>query len=181
MYETQLKKYRDVLDRSMSLKYAIEGVLFDDLMQARSLLFMRYVIVWLLRIATGSDWLPGKNIQLPLSPEQPEKFRMLPEYVLEDVISNFKFIFRYVPHIITSLQSDELIALCITFLTNSEYIKNPGLKSGLVTLLFNGTWPIYSRQKGVLGDALIGDKFANQHLLHAVMKFYIGKLPHMTT
>lgn len=44
----------------MQLKYAIEGVLFDDVMQARSLQFMRYVIVFMLRTASGSDYVPGK-------------------------------------------------------------------------------------------------------------------------
>lgn len=47
----------------MSLKYAIEAVLFDKHMQTRSLLFMRYVTVWLLRIATGSNYVPGVKIQ----------------------------------------------------------------------------------------------------------------------
>lgn len=75
---------------------------------------------------------------------------------------------------------DEVIALCITFLTNSEYIKNPYLKAKLVTLLFHGTWPVYHKTKGVLGDALTGTKFANDHLLHALMKFYIGKLNNMS-
>lgn len=74
-----------------------------------------------------------------------------------------------------SAVGDEIIALCITFLTNSEYIKNPYLKAKLVSLLFHGTWPIYHRTKGVLGDALTGTTFANDHLLHALMKFYIGK------
>lgn len=74
-----------------------------------------------------------------------------------------------------SAVGDEIIALCITFLTNSEYIKNPYLKAKLVSLLFHGTWPIYHRTKGVLGDALTGTKFANDHLLHALMKFYIGR------
>jgi ubiquitin conjugation factor E4 B len=72
-----------------------------------------------------------------------------------------------------SALGDEVNALCITFLTNSEYIKNPYLKAKLVTLLFHGTWPIYHLSKGVLGDALTGTKFANDHLLHALMKFYI--------
>ncbi len=74
-----------------------------------------------------------------------------------------------------SAVGDEAIALCITFLTNSDYIKNPYLKAKLVSLLFNGTWPVYHRTKGVLGDSLIGLKFANDHLLHALIKFYIGK------
>lgn len=63
--------------------------------------------------------------------------------------------------------------LCITFLRNSEYVKNPSLKSGLVSLLFHGTFPVYHRQKGILGDALTTDQFATDNLLHALMKFYI--------
>lgn len=62
-FELGLNKYNDVLEKAMSLKYAIEGVLFDDLMQARSLQFMRYVIVWLIRVAAQSDYLPGKVVQ----------------------------------------------------------------------------------------------------------------------
>ncbi len=172
-FEAAVKRYTDVLDKAMSLKYAIEGVLFDDLMQARSLTFMRYVIVWVLRLVTTSDFTPGKTISLPLAEAQPEAFKNLPEYVLEDIVGNFKFIFRFIPHVIISTQTDELIALCITFLRSSEYIKNPGIKSGLVTLLYQGCWPSNHRQKGILGDALTGEKFANDHLLHALMKFYI--------
>jgi len=74
-----------------------------------------------------------------------------------------------------SANSDELIAMCITFLTNSDYVKNPYLKAKLVSLLYHGSWPVYHRSKGILGDSLTGSKFANDHLLHALMKFYIGK------
>lgn len=47
----------------MSLKYAVEGVLFDKAMQTKSLMFMRVVTVWLLRIATGSDYTPDKTVK----------------------------------------------------------------------------------------------------------------------
>ena len=47
----------------MSLKFAIEGVLFDKQMQTKSLQFMRYVTVWLLRVATQTDYVPGKDVQ----------------------------------------------------------------------------------------------------------------------
>lgn len=171
--EEQLRRFNDVLDKAMSLKYAIEGVLFDKLMQAKSLLFMRVVTVWLLRVATGSDYVPGTIITLPLPATPPEAFGFLPEYVLEDIVGNFNFLFRNIPDVMISAVGDELIALCITFLTNSEYIKNPYLKARLVTLLFNGTWPVYHRSKGVIGDSLTRSKFANDHLLHALMKFYI--------
>src|ERR1700733_9234217 len=113
-FEAQIKPYVDVLNKFTSLKYAIQGVLRDKNMQTRSLLFMRYVTVWLLRVATQSDYTPDKTVQLPLAAEQPDAYRTLPEYVLEDILSNFNFIFRTVPDIMISAVGDEIIALCIT-------------------------------------------------------------------
>jgi ubiquitin conjugation factor E4 B len=61
--EAKLQRYTPVLDKALQLKYSIEGVLNDKNMQAKSLLFMRYVTVWLLRVATGSDYTPDKTIK----------------------------------------------------------------------------------------------------------------------
>lgn len=133
---------------------------------------MRYVIVWLLRLASGRN-LPKESLRLPLPQEQPEVFKCLPEYFLEDVVDNFKFITRNIPHIIVSTQCEELVNVCLTFLRSSHYIKNPGLKSGLVTILFHGVWSPYRNQKGVLSDLLNASSFCHQHLLHALMQFYI--------
>lgn len=133
---------------------------------------MRYVIVWLLRLASHQN-VPQEQLNLPLPDEQAEAFKVLPEYFLEDVTDNFKFITSNVPDILTPQQCDELVQVCVTFLRNSEYVKNPGVKSGLVTILFYGSRQFYNHPKGVLGDLLIGSDFANKHLLHALMKFYI--------
>ena len=173
MFDNAIKKYKDQVDKGLSYKYAVQGVLLDDLTQARSMQFMRYVIVWLLRLVAPGHGYPKQPLKLPLPEEQSEVFRCLPEYFLEDIVGNFKFIMRNMPQIITSTQSDELVMLCITFLRSSEYIKNPYLKSGLVTILFHGIWPVYNRSKGILGDILTSMPFATDHLLHALMKFYI--------
>lgn len=45
----------------MCQKFASEGVLFDKVMQAKSLTFMRYVTVWLLRVAGNADYTPEKS------------------------------------------------------------------------------------------------------------------------
>jgi ubiquitin conjugation factor E4 B len=173
MFDRAVKKYADRIEKGLSYKFAVQGVLLDDLNQARSMQFMRYVIIWLLRVAAPDQDIPKTVIKLPLSVEQPEVFKCLPEYFLEDVVGNYKFIMRNMPHIITATQSDELVMLCVTFLRSSEYIRNPYLKSGLVTILFHGIWPVYGRQKGILGDLLNSLPFATQHLLHSLMKFYI--------
>jgi ubiquitin conjugation factor E4 B len=173
MLDLALKRHTSVLEKSMALRFSIEGILLEHKMQSRSLQFMQYVTVWLLRVASQTEYTPGKQLQLPLPADQPEAFKCLPEYALQDVVDNFKFVFRHIPQIILSAAGEEMIALCITFLESSEYVRNPYLKSSLVTLLSHGTWPTYQNKKGVLGDLLTNTKFANDHLLHAVMKFYI--------
>lgn len=173
VFDRALKKYKDQIDKGHSYKLAVQGVLLDDLSQARSMQFMRYVIIWLLRVASPRQNIPKDHLRLPLPAEQNEVFKYLPEYFLDVVVGNFKFIMRNMPQVITSTQSDELVVLCITFLQSSEYIKNPYLKSGLVTILYHGIWPVYGRSKGVLGDLLKSSPFATEHLLHALMKFYI--------
>ncbi|KAL8917560.1 MAG: hypothetical protein Q9172_005785 [Xanthocarpia lactea] len=172
MFDNAVKKYKDQIDKGLSYKYAVQGVLLDEIMQARSLQFMRYVIVWLLRLASAANF-PHQPIKLPLEPHPTSVFEALPEYFLEDVVGAYRFVMRNMPWTISSTQSDELIILCITFLRNSEKIKNPYLKSGLVTIMFAGTWPAPNRPKGVLGDLLMGMPIATEHLLHALMKFYI--------
>ncbi|KAK4610237.1 Ubiquitin conjugation factor E4 [Fulvia fulva] len=171
-YEESLQRYKNHLDNMASRIHATEGILLDDLNQARSMQFMRYVIVWLLRLATGQN-LPTAQLQLPLPETQADVFRFLPEYFLEDIVDNFKFITRHMPNIITPQQSEELVQVCITFLRSTEYVKNPGVKSGLVTILFTGVYPWGHNRRGILGDQLIGSSFAHKHLLHALMKFYI--------
>ncbi|KAK3304134.1 ubiquitin elongating factor core-domain-containing protein [Chaetomium strumarium] len=171
--EAALKRHTNVLERAVALRLSIEGVLLEQKMQTRSLQFMRYVTVWLLRVASQTEYTPDKPLRLPLPADQPDAFKCLPEYALQDIVDNFKFVFRHLPQIILTAAGDEMIALCITFLESSEYVKNPYLKSSLVTLLFQGTWPTYHLKKGVLGDLMTNTKFANDYLLHAVMKFYI--------
>lgn len=62
-FEEQVRRFTDVLEKSMSLKFAIEGVLSDKPMQAKALNFNRYVTVWLLRVASQSDYKPDKTLQ----------------------------------------------------------------------------------------------------------------------
>ncbi|KAH6639448.1 ubiquitin elongating factor core-domain-containing protein [Boeremia exigua] len=171
IFDAHVKRIKDQIERGTCTSYAIAGILSDETMQARSMQLMRYVIVWLLRLVSGTDF-PKTDLQLPLPSEQSLAFRCLPEYFVEDIVGNFKFITRMMPHIITGTQCEELVKICIVFLRNSEYIKNPYLKSGLVTILYHGVWEIPHRPKGVLGDTLFGNKFAMKHLLHALMQFY---------
>ena len=172
MFDQAVQKYKDKVDLGIALKYSLQGVLFDEQWQARSMLFMRYVTVWLLRLVSRVNF-PQETLKLPLPEQQPEVFQSLPEYFLEDIVSNFKFIMWCMPQIITATQGDELVMLCITFLESTDYIKNPYLKAGLVSILFRGTWPRPGGARGALVDLLNSMPFANDYILHSLMKFYI--------
>lgn len=173
MYENALKKYKNEHDKGLSYKYAVQGVLLDELAQTRSMQFMRFVTVWLLRQVSTHRQFPKQSLTLPLPAEQPDAFRNLPEYFLDVISGNFGFIMYNMPQLISSTQSDELIMLCITFLRNSEYIKNPYLKASLVTILFRGTWTWRQGGRGILADQYNSMPFATEHLLHSLMKFFI--------
>ena len=173
IFDRHVNKMKERVEKSHCAAFATKGVLLDQTIQARSMQFMRYVIVWMLRLVSPDSTFPKSAIQLPLPAEQLMAFRCLPEYFLEDICDNFKFITQYMPHVITSTQCEELMVVCITFLRSSEYIKNPYLKAQLVRILYNGIWAFPGKAKGVLGDVLFAHKFATQHLLHALMRFYI--------
>ena len=192
-FEKALKKYKDEIDKGLSYKYSVQGVLLDELAQTRSMQFMRFVTVWVLRLVMPLESsLSGQNakaalraqatvsgpavlsgLTLPLLENQPDKFKCLPEYFIDDISGNFGFIMGNMPQIISSTQSDELIMLCITFLRNSEYIKNPYLKASLVTILFRGTYSWRPGGRGILADLYNSMPFATEHLLHSLMKFFI--------
>lgn len=113
-YDRAVKRHVDALEKSIAVKLSIEGVLLDERMQGTSLRFMRIVAVWLLRLVTRSQYKPGletKEIQyviqccmmdvltdsrrLPLPAEKSDVFSCLPEYTLQNIVDNFKFIFKF--------------------------------------------------------------------------------------
>ncbi|RMY05567.1 hypothetical protein D0867_09983 [Hortaea werneckii] len=172
IFDKRVDEIKKHIDDSWSTIFATHGVLLDDISQARSMQFMRYLIVFLLRLASGQN-IPREQLKLPLPSEEPDAFRCLPEYFMEDIVDNFKFITGNIPWIITPQQCEEIVQVCITFLRTTEYVKNPGVKSGLVTILFYGCQPFGNQSRGLLGDLLMGSPFAQKHLLYALMKFYI--------
>ena len=66
--DLNLKRYREAVDRGLCYRYSIEGVLYDDLLQTRSMQFMRYVIVWMLRLVIPHHNYPAEGIEYSFGP-----------------------------------------------------------------------------------------------------------------
>ena len=58
-----MKKIADSIDRGMSYKMAVQGVLLNDQNQGRSMQFLRYVIVWLLRLISTGHAFPKQEVK----------------------------------------------------------------------------------------------------------------------
>ena len=136
---------------------------------------MRYMVVWLMRMIEPNVNFPKQEMTLPLPTELPMAYRCLPEYYLEDIVDNFKHIVSRLGYTLPPTQCEEIVTACIAFLSTSNYIKNPYLKAGLVSILFYGILPprVPGRTRGVLTDFLNGSPFCHKHLLHSLMRFYI--------
>ena len=172
MFENALKKYKDSIDVGLSYKYALTGVLLDEQMETRYMQFVRYEIVWLFKLLSGGTY-PKQKLKLPLTETQPDAIKCLPEYYVEDICDGLAFITYNLPHIMSSTQSEELVMFCITFLRSSEYIKNPGLKGKIVSILYRGTLAWRAGGRGALADLYNSMPFATEYLLHSLLKAFI--------
>lgn len=57
--DRNIAKIQDRVDAAVALRYALEVILMDPAMQASSLLFMRYQMVWLLRLVDPNHQYPS--------------------------------------------------------------------------------------------------------------------------
>ncbi|SPO49352.1 related to UFD2 - ubiquitin fusion degradation protein [Moesziomyces antarcticus] len=67
----------------------------------------------------------------------------------------------------------DLVTFCTTFLSSGWYIKNPFLKAKLAEILFYNVIPWGRHTQGVLADTLNIHGLALQHLVPALMNFWI--------
>ena len=100
-------------------------------------------------------------------------FNHLPEYVVESVGHIISFVSIYTPDVLISTQLTDLLIFAVTFLRSSKYIQKATLKSKLVEIIYWGIRPGRGGT-GYLAELVHGNPFVKQHLMHAMMNFYIG-------
>ncbi|KAG0144275.1 hypothetical protein CROQUDRAFT_660243 [Cronartium quercuum f. sp. fusiforme G11] len=173
-FKNSVEKFQKELYSREAKLLAYEVQMCDPEFLAKCNSFCSFVMTWCVRMVDPIHQHPKTPIKLPLPPECPTAFRMLPEYVLEDVIEFYSFVSRHSPP--TLLQSsvviDELLTFTLVFLT-TPYLKNYHLKSKFIEILYFNTRPVPGRPNGVLGDSLNYHPLSLKHLMPALMQIYI--------
>ncbi|KAF7298968.1 U-box domain-containing protein [Mycena indigotica] len=157
--------------RMQQLSY--EAQLLDPELVFRSITFTNFLSTWLIRQAEPNQRHPNPPVQLPLPQEVPMAFRVLPEYIVEDIVDYLHFVVQYSPDKFELSGKIELMTFVLTFLNSTWYIKNPFLKSKINDVLFFSIWNYGRERHGLLGGLLNTNEMALKHLMPALTHFYI--------
>ncbi|KXN88270.1 Ubiquitin conjugation factor E4 [Leucoagaricus sp. SymC.cos] len=161
------------LDKLRSHLHAYQAALLDPELVFASINFMTFLSTWLIRQVDPKKSHPKPVVQLPLPEEVPVAFRILPEYIIEDIADFMLFSTNVTPDKWEMAGRTELLTFILTFLTSTWYIKNPFLKSKINDVLFIAT-QYYGRERtGLLGNILNTEPMALRHLIPALTHFYI--------
>ncbi|GLB38346.1 putative ubiquitin elongating factor core [Lyophyllum shimeji] len=166
----QVKKEQAKI-RSQQLAY--EAQLTDPEFVFRSLGFTNFLSTWLIRQADPNKSHPNPPVQIPLPKDVPMAFRVLPEYIVEDIVEHLFFVVQTSPDKFELAGKIELMTFVLAFLNSTWYIKNPFLKSKINDVLFMSIWGYGRERHGILGNLLNTHPMALKHLMPALMHFYI--------
>lgn len=156
-----------------SSQMAFEAQLNDPDLVFRSIGFTTFLSTWLIRQVDPKKTHPNPPAIIPLPKEVPMAFRVLPEYIVEDIVNYFYFVTHTSPDKFELTGKIELMTFVLTFLNSTWYIKNPFLKSKINDVLFMSIWGYGRERDGILGNLLNTHPMALKHLMPALMHFYI--------
>ncbi|KAF4617286.1 hypothetical protein D9613_006110 [Agrocybe pediades] len=171
--EAALAHLRKEKDKIRIQQFTFEAGLMDQDSVFQSIGFTNFLSTWLIRQADPKKQHPNPVVQLPLPKEVPMAFRVLPEYIVEDIVDYLYFAVHTSPDKFEMSGKTELLTFVLTFLTSTWYIKNPFLKSKINDVLFMSIWGYGRERNGILGNMLNTHPMALKHLMPALMHFYI--------
>ncbi|KAF4577224.1 hypothetical protein EYR36_005211 [Pleurotus pulmonarius] len=171
--EAAIKLTKDEMTKVKAQQLSFEVQLLDPELVFQSIGFTTFLSVWLIRQADPKKAHPSPVVELPLPQEVPMSFRVLPEYLVEDIVDYLVFAVRNLPESFALSGKTEVMQFILTFLTSTWYIKNPFLKSKINDVLFMAIWPYGRERNGILGSMLNTHPMALKHLMPALMHFYI--------
>ncbi|KAK7203331.1 ubiquitin elongating factor core-domain-containing protein [Myxozyma melibiosi] len=173
LLNSTLTRVRTQLNSALAFQHALNAVLQDRQAMSRSFSFLMVLATWLVRMVDPAHGHPQKHIKLPLADPSPDAFKILPEYFVEDITGFVIYFSRHFPQVLFDQTHVDLVTFAVTFVRSSSYIKNPYLKAKIIEVLYYGVQSQTGYKNGFLGDTLNTLPFANEHVFHMLMQFYI--------
>ncbi|GAA5912608.1 ubiquitin conjugation factor core domain-containing protein [Sporobolomyces salmoneus] len=167
-----IDRYKKKIEQWKSHLLCYEVQLLDPEYLAKCIGYMNLMMAWLVRLVDPKGKHPHQKIEFPLPNKTPEVFRMLPEFLIEDITEFLSFTSKYAPQALEKTPQDELMTFMLVFLS-TPYMKNPYLKGQFVEIMFYLSRPTYSSPRGCLGDVLNFHALALKNLMPCLVHAYI--------
>lgn len=167
-----IQKAKDDIATLHASIHAYDTQLLDPTFNRLNVTFNGFVMNWLVRLVDPKHQHPQVPIKLPLPIEAPVQFKMLPEYLVENIVEYLSFLSHYDADIMDAADQDIAITFAITFLSPT-YVNNPFLKAKLVSILANGLQPQGYHRRGFMFDRLGVHSVATQYLMPTLIRFFI--------
>ncbi|KAK4705710.1 ubiquitin conjugation factor E4 B, partial [Phenoliferia sp. Uapishka_3] len=168
--QANIERYKKEMELRKSKLHAFEVQILDPEYLARCLGFINLVMAWLVRLVDPKKMHPKIAISLPLPEETPEAFRMLPEYLIEDITEFLTFTSKYAPQVLAATSQEELVSFMLVFLS-TPYMKNPYLKGQFI--MYYLTRPDGRNPRGSLGDVINFHPLALKNLMPCLVHAYV--------
>jgi len=163
-----IAKWKQQIKRQSRSKACADVGLLDEQLFGRCISFYSSVAEHMLRLVDpASPHQPG----LPLPPEPVMLFRLLPEWVVDDMADFLLFGLQFMPGVVSRTVDPTLVTWLLTILSNTHYFSNPYLASKLVEVLFVVN-PQVQEKTGEMYRKLMGHYICENHLPSSLMRFY---------
>ncbi|KAG5338950.1 hypothetical protein C0989_005506 [Termitomyces sp. Mn162] len=127
--EATINQVKNEQNKIRIQQLAFQTQLCDPEFTFRSVGFTIFLSTWVIRQVDPKKTHPNPPAQILLPDEVPLSFRVLPEYIIEDIVEYFLFVVQTSPDKFEMTGKIELMTFVLTFLNCTWYIKNPFLKA----------------------------------------------------
>ncbi|KAJ9117556.1 hypothetical protein QFC22_004406 [Naganishia vaughanmartiniae] len=171
--EAAIQRFKSDIDVLRSSVAAYDTQLLSKEFIQRNIQFLCFSMTWLIRLVDPTHRYPVNMIKLPLPAEAPVQFKMLPEYLIENVAEYLEFIIRWAdPNTLEKPDKDTIVTFILTFLS-PNYVNNPFLKAKFMGILAAGVQPTGYFRRGILYETLIYHPLASHYLMPTLVRFFI--------
>jgi ubiquitin conjugation factor E4 B len=176
MMNMQVQRASNDLDNLITERLCMETAAFEEKSLQDQANFYHLMMAFVYKTAgitsNFSGIVRGDTVMEPWETPNPD-WRSTVEWMVEDVIEFYSFLMKHNMPLMQQMSKDEIVTFCIVMLLNSNYIRNPYLKSKFVETLYLFTVPLYRSRPDNLSDVLLSNPTAKRWLVHVLTRWYV--------
>jgi len=163
-----IKKYKQQIKKQTKSKQCADIGLLDEALFTRCMGFYSSAAEHMLRLI---DPVNPRNPTFPLPAEPATLFKLLPEWIVDDMADFLLFGVQFMPRVVSNSLDDIFMTWLLTILCHPQYFSNPYLVSKLVEVLFVVN-PAVQEKTTEVYTRIMSHPICEEYLPSALMRFY---------